>query len=159
MAMPRSVTRIKKDGVEFISNVDQAEYTIQELSRAALRDVGRLLNYRTKQNIHDVTGALKSNVGAWVRGRKGEPTPYLQIGVYNTETSIKKGKRPVFHAHFAEFGTKNTPATNNGRGYLRPAVLDNIEEIRSIQAQYLSYIEKQDKAKGLINEREEISDD
>ena len=36
MPLPKSVTKIKKDGIEFVSNVDRAQYTIQELSRAAL---------------------------------------------------------------------------------------------------------------------------
>ena len=41
MPLPPSVTRIKKDGVEFVSSVDRCAYTIRELVRAALRDVGK----------------------------------------------------------------------------------------------------------------------
>ena len=43
MALPKSVTKIKKGNVEFISNVDRVNYTLNELTRAALRDVGKFL--------------------------------------------------------------------------------------------------------------------
>lgn len=159
MAMPKSVTKINKGGVTFESSIDKAEYTLAELSRAALRDTARLLRYKVKENIPVVTGTLKRNVGTWVRRRSDSPTPFLQVGVYNHATSKKKGLTPAYHAHLAEFGTVRSKAVNQGRGFLRPSTYDNINEIRKIQAQYLSAIENENKALGLMDESEEIADD
>ena len=46
MPMPKSVVKIKKDGIEFTSNVDRVQYTIEELTRAALRDAAKLIRKR-----------------------------------------------------------------------------------------------------------------
>ena len=159
MAMPKSVTKINKGGVTFESSVDKVEYTLAELSRAALRDTARLLRYKVKENIPVVTGTLKRNVGTWVRRRSDSKVPFLQVGVYNHATARKKGFTPAFHAHLAEFGTVKSRPVNQGRGFLRPSTYDNINEIRKIQAQYLSAIENENKALGLIDESEEIADD
>ena len=47
MSAPKSVTKLKtKNGsveVEYTSDVDATEYYIHELSRAAMRDVGKFL--------------------------------------------------------------------------------------------------------------------
>ena len=56
MSAPKSVVRFKKDGIEYISNVDFACYTIVELSRAAMRDVGKfnkLLSAKSRLNSHN----------------------------------------------------------------------------------------------------------
>ncbi len=159
MAMPKSNMKIKSGGVVFESMIDKTEYTLAELSRAALRDTARLLRHETKKNIPVVTGTLERNVGTWVRRRSDSKVPFMQIGVYNHATSRRKGLTPAFHAHLAEFGTVKSRPVNNGRGYLNPATYDNIDTIRRIQAQYLSAIEDENKALGLIDEEEEITDD
>ena len=42
MAVPKSVTKVSKDGsVTFTSNVDAVQYTMRELIRGALRDWGK----------------------------------------------------------------------------------------------------------------------
>ena len=46
MSVPKSVTTIKRNGsIEFkhISNADRIQYTMRELMRGALRDVGKYL--------------------------------------------------------------------------------------------------------------------
>ena len=43
MPLPPSVTRTTKDGVQITSSVDRCSYTIRELTRAALRDVGKFV--------------------------------------------------------------------------------------------------------------------
>lgn len=50
-------------------------------------------------------------------------------------------------------------AANNGRGFLRSTVQDNIDEIQKIQGKYLSAIEDENRALGLIDEDEEVADD
>jgi HK97 gp10 family phage protein len=157
--VPKSVTKIKKDGVEYISNVDQTQYTITELSRAALRDTAKLLRRRIKDNAPEDTGNLKRNVGSWVRKTEDSDVPYLQVGVYDRERAEKKGLKHAYYATWQELGNSRHPAANGGRGFLRPAVQDSIEDIRRIQGKYLSAIEDENKALGLIDEEEEIADD
>lgn len=57
MSLPKAV-KITKNGVEIISNVDRIQYTLKELERAALRDVGKLVckTVTTKNKTQD--GAL-----------------------------------------------------------------------------------------------------
>ena len=159
MAMPKSVTKIKKGGVEYVSNVDQTQYTITELSRAALRDTAKLLRRRIKDMAPEDTGNLKRNVGSWVRKSGDDDVPYLQVGVYDRERAEKKGLKHAYYATWQELGTRNMDAANNGRGFIRPAVMDSIDDIRRIQGKYLSAIEDENKALGLIDEEEEIADD
>jgi len=158
MPMPKSVTKVRKDGIEFISNVERTQYTIKELSRAALRDVAKFLRKRIKQAVPVDQGILKKNVGTWVRKSK-DGTPRLQVGVYDRTRARKKGYKYAFHAHLIEFGTSKMKAANNGRGFLKPTVYDNLDEIRKIEGQYLSAIEDENKILGLIDEEEEIRDD
>ena len=138
--------------------MDRVQYTIAELSRAALRDVAKLLRKRIKDAVPVDTGTLKKNVGTWVRKSK-DGTPRLQVGVYNAQRSKKKGMKPAYHAHLLEFGTVKMQAANNGRGFLRSTVQDNIDEIQIIQGKYLSAVEDENKALGLIDENEEVADD
>lgn len=137
MAMPRTI-KIKKNGVEYLNSVDRANYTIQELSRAALRDTGKFIVNRTRQKIKKRTRRLSKNTQYWVRKKASD----LQVG-------FKPGG---FYGIFQELGTTKTPKI----GALRGAVNDNIDEIQRIQGQYLSAIEDEQKALGLIDENEVI---
>lgn len=140
MAIPPSV-KITKNGVEYLNNVDRANYTIQELTRAALRDTAKLVMRKTKQGIKKRTGRAAKNTQYWLRKKEAD----LQVG-------FKPGG---FYAGFQELGTSKQPKI----GALHNAVADNINEMRKIQAQYLSAIQDGDSALGLIDESEEISDD
>lgn len=162
MAMPKSVTKIKKGGVEFISNVDKAQYSVQELSRAALRDSAKLLRRRTIEKIKTLPGLRRSRlpykvVGYWVRKREND----LQIGFGNTK---KGGSGDYWFAIRQEIGSsgkvgKGGRATMPKKGFLRETVFENIDEIRKIQGQYLSAIEDDNRARGLIDEKEQMSGD
>lgn len=136
MALPKSVVKIKKNGVEFTSNVDRVNYTIKELSRAALRDVGRFICNRTRKKIHKQTGRLAKNTQYWVRKRESD----LQVG-------FKPGG---WYGLYQELGTEKQPKI----GALYNSVKENINTIRDIEAQYLSAIEDEQKAKQLIDEGE-----
>ena len=159
VATPKSVVKIKRGGVEYVSNVDQTQYTITELSRAALRDTAKLLRRRIKDNAPEDTGNLKRNVGSWVRKTEDSDVPYLQVGVYDRERAEKKGLKYAYYAIWQELGNSRMDAANGGRGFIRPAVQDSIDDIRRIQGKYLSAIEDENKALGLIDEEEEIADD
>lgn len=136
MALPRSVVKIKRDGVEFVSNVDRASYTLQELTRAALRDVGKLVCKRTRQQISRRTGRLAKNTQYWVRKQEAD----LQVG-------FKPGG---FYGGFQELGTEKQPKI----GALYNAVKDNIKTIRDIEGKYLSAIEDEQRARSIIDEGE-----
>lgn len=136
MPLPKSVVKIKGDGVEYVSNVDRVNYTIQELTRAALRDVGRFVCNRARKQIKRRTGRVAKNTQYWVRKREGD----LQVG-------FKPGG---FYGGFQELGTEKQPKI----GALYNSVKDNINTIRNIEAQYLSAIENEQRALGLIDEGE-----
>lgn len=135
MPIPSPV-KIKKDGVEYISNVDRVNFTLNELVRAALRDCGKFICNRSRQKIKRKTGRMAKNTQYWVRKKDGD----LLVG-------FKPGG---FYGLFQEVGTRSQPKI----GALHSAVADNVEEIRKIQGQYLSAIEDENRALGLINEED-----
>lgn len=140
--MPKSVTKFsKKDGMTFISSVDKANYTIKELSRAALRDVGKFVARETRKKIKRRTGRAAKNIQYWVRKKETD----LQVGV-------KKGG---FYFIFQEIGATNIPK----QAALYRSVADNIPTIIKIQSQYLSALEDEARALALIDESEEVSND
>ena len=142
MPMPKSVTKFsKKDGVTFISEVDKVNYTIEELSRAALKDVGKFICRETKAHIRRKTGRAAKNVQYWVRRK---------------ETDLQVGYKPGgFYGIFYEIGSAKTPK----EAPLYNAVANNIPMIIKIQSQYLSALEDEAKALSLIDESEEEGSD
>lgn len=157
MAMPKSITKINKDGVKFVSEVDAVQYTITELSKAALRDVAKYLRKQVRDSTTKRTGNLRKSIATWVRINKETGTPELQIGVYSKAKAKEKGLNYAFYARYLEFGTKKQRAMNGGSGFLRNKVKSETDMIRKIQAQYLSGIK--DGATTKIEEGEYIDDD
>lgn len=142
MPIPKSVTKINRDGsVTFTDNVDAANYLIEELTRAALRDVGKFVCKLTRQKIKRRTGRLAKNTQYWVRKRETD----LLVG-------FKKGG---FYGGYQELGTEKTPRI----GALYNTVADNIDEIREIESQYLSAIKDEIRAEQLINEEDYLGED
>lgn len=143
MAKLPSAVKITKDGVEYISNVDRVQYTLHELIRAALRDSGKLICRKTKENINGSgikkhKGNMLKSVQYWVRSK--QETPDLQIGY-----------KPIgWYAGFFELGAIKFPKL----AWLSNATKDNIEDIRRIQGEYLSAIEDENRALGLISDEE-----
>lgn len=138
MSVPKSVVKIKKDGVEYISNVDRVQYTMHELCRAALRDIAKLITKRTRQKIKRRTGRGARNVQYWVRTR--QKVPNLQVGL----------KSKGFYLGFQELGTEKQDKV----GALHGATKESIDDIRVITGKYLSAIEDENRALGLIEEEE-----
>lgn len=133
MALPKSSVKIRRDGVEFVSNVDRAKYLLVELQRAALRDTAKLIRKRLIQKLKQLRGMrqnrrLYRSSQYWVRRRETD----LQIGF----------------KHGAWYGAKSD---YNQGDILRETVLENIDDIQRIQGQYLSAIEDENKAIGLID--------
>lgn len=123
MSLPKAV-KITKNGVEIISNVDRIQYTLKELERAALRDVGKLVCKRTRQKIKRRSGRLAKNTQYWVRSR--QEVPDLQVG-------FKPGG---FYGLYQEIGTSKAPKI----GALSDAAESNIKDIIKIEQQYLSAV-------------------
>ncbi|PKM45954.1 MAG: hypothetical protein CVV01_05595 [Firmicutes bacterium HGW-Firmicutes-6] len=144
MAIPKSVTKIiKKDGkneVTFTSNVDRVNYTLNELTRAALRDSGKFIVKMFKDDYYSFfdkqTGRVGKYAQYWVRKKEND----LQVGI----------KPNAFYGGFQEKGTEKQPAL----GMLTHAAEDNIAEIVRIQSQYLSALESEAEALALIDEEE-----
>lgn len=139
MPLPRSTTKINKNGVKFTSSVDRVQYTLEELIRAALRDVAKLLRKRILDKLKRLPG-MKSNKRLWNS---------TQYWVRKRESDLLIGfKHDSWYGARGELGTHGQPARN----ILRDIVYENIDDIRRIQGQYLSAIEDENRAKGLIDE-------
>lgn len=142
MPLPKSVVKIKKDGIEYISNVDRVQYTINELTRAALRDVGKLIRRRMLTKARQMPGMKKSK----------RISNAFQYWVRKQETDLVVGvKHDTWYGSQQELGTRNQPR----RSIIRDTVYENIDTIREIEGKYLSAIEDENKALALINENDE----
>ena len=154
MPMPKSVTKIDKNGVKYISSVDRTSYTIQELTRAALKDVAKFVRREAKANAPKQSGDYKKNIATWVRKDRRTGEFELQLGVYTAKQSKKKNKNAIYFAHIIEFGSRFV----GGLKVLTNAVQSNIATIIQIESQYLSAIENEAKAITLLDEKDEVSD-
>lgn len=140
MAMPRSVVKIKKNNVEFISNVDRANHTMRELVMRANYDVARLLIRRMRQE------ARKSPSMKRLPKRRFNST--FQYWVRKIDKDLLVGiKANTWYGVEGELGTNNQPK----RGILRNTTFNHIADIRRIQGAYLSAIEDENRAMGLIS--------
>lgn len=147
MSVPKSVVRFRKGGVEYISSVDRASYTILELTRAALRDAGKYITRTANAEAMKLKGLKKSRR---VRGRTSTflyDVPWAKKGLPHLEVGVKHG---TWYGEQQELGTSKQPK----RGILRNSVHDNIAQIVEIEAQYLSAMEDEAKALRLISEEE-----
>lgn len=156
MPVPKSVVKVKKDGIEFVSNVDAVNYSIRELSRAALRDVGKLLKKRYKDRYYSVykkhSGNGKFAVSSKVDQIKTSPTPCLKIGIRHASPgNVVRG----FYTFFHEVGTTRYSA----RPLLKRVVEDNLAEIQRIEGAYLSALNDESDAKRLMLIDENVEDD
>lgn len=156
MPMPPSVVRINRDGVEYTSSVDRTQYLMEELERAALRDIGKLLRARAKALVPKDSGAAKKSLSTWVRKSfRGKP-PNLQLGYYNKAAASKKGLKYVgYYTHILEFGSSRLVAKRP----LRTAVQDHIPDIVAITAAYLGRLSGgESSANRGLDETEEVAD-
>lgn len=134
MPLPKSV-KFSRNGIEYLSNCDRIQYTLKELTRAALRDTGKYICRQTRRKIRRKTGRLAKNTQYWVRSRSGD----LQVG-------FKPGG---FYGLYQEIGTAYQPKI----GALSDSAQDNISEIQKIQHEYLSAVGTES-AEHMINEGE-----
>lgn len=140
MGIPSPI-KIKKDGVEYISKVDRSKYLISELTRAALRDVGKFVRRKQLDAVRKLPGFRRGKrplraFQYWVRSRSQD----LWVGIkHNTWYGVEQ-----------ELGSKGQPK----RQILTKSVMENVAEIRRIEGEYLSTINDENRAIGLVSEKE-----
>ena len=134
MPTPKSVVKISKKGIEYTSNVPACQYYLYELSRGALRDVGKFVAKIWKDLFYSNFKKQSGNAGKATKYKvisgKSTTHPRVQIG-------LKTGKVDGFYAYYQEFGSSKTPKL----GLLSKAVNDNISKIIEIESKYLSAID------------------
>lgn len=141
MPIPKAV-KITSKGVEYISQVDRTKYLLVELQRAALRETGNLIRKRMLQEVRKRPGLR--------RGRR--PPNAFQFWVRKQEVDLQVGIRHnTWYGVDQELGTNNQPR----RSILRDTTYNHIDDIRRIQGVYLSSIENENRALGLIDEDDE----
>lgn len=136
MPLPKSV-KFKKNGVEFLSNCNRIEYTLKELTRAALRDTGKYICREARKKVKRRTGRMAKNTQYWVRSK--QETPDLQVGF----------KAGGFYGIFQEIGTEKQPKI----AALTTSTEGNVATIQKIQQQYLSAVGTES-AESMIDEGE-----
>jgi len=145
MSVPKSVVRFDKNGVKYVSSVEYAQYTIKELSRAALRDVGKFVSRECNKAAQKLPGMRKSKrvrgktsaFQYWARKKEGD----LQVGI----------KHATWYGTQQELGDRNQPK----RDILRSTVYNNIPTIVEIESQYLTALEDEAEALRMMSEGEE----
>ena len=160
MSVPKSVVKIKKSGVEYVSSVDRVNYTIIELVRAALRDSGNFIVRNTNYKLMKLRGFKKGNNKRIIGGknRKGEDLRrHAQAVIYD----VPWAKQGLPHAdigitHDTWYGVEQEIGSSKVKrqGLLRKTVQESIAEIVKIQSQYLSALEDEARALSLIDEEE-----
>lgn len=151
MGVPKSVVKIKKNGVEYVSQVDKCQYFIFELTRAALRDVGKFCVKKFRERYYSVFQRRSGDAGKstkyTVYSNEKTKFPRVDIGLPHSH----KGKTvDGFYAYFQEVGSTKTPKM----GILTKTVQENIPTIIEIESQYLSSLKDEAKALKLIAEQE-----
>ena len=147
MSAPKSVVRFRKGGVEYTSNVDFACYTLVELSRAAMRDVGKFIARTANTGAMKLPGLKKSRR---VRGRTSTflyNVPWAKTGLPHLEVGVT---HDTWYGVEQEMGSSKMPK----HGILRNAAHDNIAKIIEIESKYLSALEDEARALSLIDEGE-----
>ncbi|WP_416149502.1 hypothetical protein ACM26V_00435 [Salipaludibacillus sp. HK11] len=146
MARIPNPVRTRKDGVEVVSSVDKAKFTLHELIRAANRATGAHLRRRMLREARKMPGMRKNRrLGAafqyWARRRETD----LVIG----------SKHGTWYGSGQELGTKNQPK----RGIIRSTVMAETDAIRKIQGQFISAIEDDNRARAEIDTENEGDND
>lgn len=136
MSLPKSV-KFTRNGIEYLSNCDRIQYTIKELTRAALRDTGKYVCKMTRKKVRRKTGRLAKNTQYWVRSK--QETPDLQVG-------FKPGG---FYGLYQEIGTVKYKKI----AALSDSTESGVSEIQKIQQQYLSAVGTES-AESMIDEGE-----
>ena len=151
MPAPKSVKITYKGGktdVTYESNLDATQYYLFELTRAALRDVGKFVCKKFQElyyqhfEKHRNRGGKGAKYSVWAS--KNTKFPRVQVGHSNMRG---------FYGFFQEFGTHDGSVPR--LGLLTKSVQDNVDKIVEIESQYLSGLsEEAARLAGQVNEKE-----
>lgn len=141
MATPKAQTKIKykkgKTEITYESNLDATEYYLYELTRAALRDVGKFLCNKFKEGYYAHFKRITGKGGRVTKYKvfSGAKTtaPRVQIGLPHAHKNFEV---EGFYAYFQEFGARGGAVPR--LGLLTKAAEENVAEIIKIESQYLS---------------------
>lgn len=147
MSVPKSVVKFKGTNVEYTSKVDFACYTIVELSRAAMRDVGKFLTRTANQQAMKLPGLKRSRR---VRGKTSTfryKVPWAKTGLPHLEVGVTHN---TWYGVEQEMGSSKMPK----HGILDNSAKSNVAKIVEIESKYLSALEDEARALALISEEE-----
>lgn len=154
MPTPKSQVKILakqgKTEVQYESNLDASQYYIFELTRAALRDVGKFVTKAFKSAYYQRFDKHSGKAGKATKYKviSGQKTthPRVQIGLRASD------KADGFYAYFQEMGT----STGIPRlGLLQKTVKDNVAEIVKIESVYLDGLNGEaERLEQLVNEKD-----
>lgn len=160
MGVP-SVMKIKKGNVEYTGKVDIAKYTLRELTRRALLDVGRYVTYNVRKNLKTAFPYTRSHRMAeryqyWVLKKENQ----LILGVEN----LKKGAKTAWWADQLETnsflrpdgGTSQGSPNSPRRHLLEKFVKSHVDKIVEIESQYLQTINNESAAVALARATEDM---
>ena len=162
MGVP-SVVKIKKGNVEYTGKADLAKYTIRELTRRALLDVGRYVTYNVRKNLRTIFPFTKHHRMSeryqyWALKKESQ----LILGVEN----LKKGAKTAWWADQLETDSFLRPdgGVSHGQGgihaprrhLLEKFVKSHIDKIVEIESQYLETINNEPAAIALARATEEM---
>jgi len=139
-------------GFKFVDNSEAVKDGLFEQQKLALRAVAMMLKKRVKEAAPVDTGALKKNIGTWVRTSRKTGQVSLLIGTYNRKAADKKKIYHAFYAPWLELGAKGVKT----HPFLKPTVLASISDIRNEEAKYLPDIKPVQSA---TDEDEEVAED
>lgn len=146
MSLPRSVIKTTKDGFTIVDNCEKVNYTINELTRAALRDVGKFITRQCNQKAQELKGMKKN---PRVRGKNSA----FQYWNRKKETDLQIGvKGEQWYSYKQELGQDKMPKL----GIIQGTVEEHIPDIVKIESQYLSSLEDEAAALAKIDEEEHI---
>lgn len=143
--VPRKM-RVKQGNVTYENSFDRTQYTMRELTRAAQMDTARLMRREMLREAKKQPGMRRSR----------RPAGAFQYWVRKRELDLLIGsKHDTWYGAQQELGSSNQPK----RGIIKGVVMNNIGNIRKIQGQYLSAVEKENKALGMIRPNDDGTED
>ena len=147
MSVPKSVVKFKGSNVEYTSNVDFACYTIVELSRAAMRDVGKFITRTANRSAMKLHGLAKSKRVRGLSSTFRYKVPWAKSGLPHLEVGVTHG---TWYGEEQEMGSSRMPRL----GILTDSARANIAKIIEIESKYLSALNDEGAARGMISEGE-----
>lgn len=148
MSVPKSVTKFKTKNkncqIEYISSVDVAKYSITELTRAALRDVGKYLCRLNNMEAQKLPGMKRSKR---VRGGKSAFQYWARKKECDLQVGVKHG---TWYGEHQELGTSKMKR----HGIMRDNAYNHIPQIIEIESKYLSALQSEAEALALCSEEE-----